>query len=659
MNPAQPRANDPDATPEDLLPAHWLRTLVAGIHATHRQSRTVPGSGVDRDALLHAYEDLVATVLAAATTGRSCIVNVVPPTATHVGDMARLRAAMLDERIAGVVRTVEQVATHLLHLTATTIKVPSNTVPAPPTTARGQSLSLLVTPATPADSIDPSVTTPTPTATSAFPWPPVPPTPRGWTTGTAPAPFDRLMFLCGMLVGGKPSLSDPAQVTATDENVSWRKSGTAPPVPQQRAHRTSMISLKPATTTTQGRKLSAAAAVVAAAGSTPRSSMSSTDTPPPPPLSAQLPSGSPRRRTLPTLLTDPDHLSARNAILAGPASAGLPYRPPTNVADLAATAAAGIRRRASQYRTSGSGVAGVPVTSTSMSVGPKRVANIVVVVLDPPNEDPRRGLTVAIQQAMLEVLARRQVTDGRVLYQVPRPFCFVVVVPVAGVSAVPPALQAGQQNEEEVFWARVAQAESGYALPLMPPLLDQFIMSVTIEHDLYPTVSSSSSFPVPKSLNLKSINALDFWHARQQSIYLHPHLKRYLRDVLVAARTHPATTTPFAALLHHMPTPPDIYTPRLLRLERAGHAPAISTHALNDLTLAVRAMGALYDCEYATPEIAQWLVPRVLAHRVASVATAAAVAAAGQEEGEVVGKGPEPAQMVAVVDALERVVPPM
>ncbi|KAJ3364066.1 hypothetical protein GGF32_002841 [Allomyces javanicus] len=638
MNAARPPANPAvgaDSAPEDPLPTHWLRTLVAGIHATHRQGRTVPGSVVDRDALLHAYEDLVATVLAAATTGRSCIVHVAPPTATHVGDMARLRAAMLDERVAGVVRTVEQVATHVLHLTATTIKVPSNTVPAPPT-ARGQSMSLLVTPATPADSIDPSVPTPTPTTTSGFPWPPVPPTPRGWTTGTAPAPFDRLTFLSGMLVGGKPSLSDPAQVTATDESVSWRMSGTAPPVPQSRAHRTSMISLKPATTTAQGRKLSAAAAVVAATASSPRSSMSSTDTPPPPPPlpSAQLPSGSPRRRTLPTLLTDPDHLSARNAILAGPASAGLPYRPPTNVADLAATAAAGIRRRASQYRASGSGVAGVPVTSTSMSVGPKRVANVVIVVLDPPNEDPRRGLTVAIQQAMLEVLTRRQVTDGRVLYQVPRPFCFVVVVPVAGVSAVQPTLQAGQQDEEELFWARVAQAEGGYALPLIPPLLDQFFMSVTIEHDLNPTVSSSTSFPVPKPLNLKSINALDFWRARQQFIYLHPHLKRYLRDVLVAARTHPATTTPFAALLHHVPTTPDTSTPRLLRLERAGHAPAISTHALNDLTLAVRAMGALYDCEYATPEIAQWLVPRVLAHRVAAVATAAAVAAAVQGDGE-------------------------
>ncbi|KNE60861.1 hypothetical protein, variant [Allomyces macrogynus ATCC 38327] len=518
-------------------------------------------------------------------------------------------------------------------------------------------MSLLVTPATPADSIDPSVTMPTPTATSAFPWPPVPPTPRGWTTGTAPAPFDRLTFLSGMLVGGKPSLSDPAQGTATDESVSWRMSGTAPPVPQSRAHRTSMISLKPATTTAQGRKLSAAAAVAAAAASTPRSSMSSTDTPPPPPPlpSAILPTGSPRRRTLPTLLTDPDHLSARNAILAGPASAGLPYRPPTNVADLAATAAAGIRRRASQYRASGS-VAGVPVTSTSMSVGPKRVANIVVIVLDPPNEDPRRGLTTSIQQAMLEVLARRQVTDGRVLYQVPRPFCFVVVVPVAGTLSVPPQQQ-GQQDEEEVFWARVAQAEGGYALPLMPPLLDQFFMSVTIEHDLNPAVSSSTSFPIPKLLDLKSISGLAFWRARQQSIYLHPHLKRYLRDVLVAARTHPATTTPFAALLHHVPTTPDTSTPRLLRLERAGHAPAISTHALNDLTLAVRAMGALYDCEYATPEIAQWLVPRVLAHRVAAVATAAAVAAAGGTGEVEVGKGP--AQMVAVVDALERVMPPV
>ncbi|KNE68613.1 hypothetical protein AMAG_19763 [Allomyces macrogynus ATCC 38327] len=101
-------ASGPDSTPEDPLPPHWLRTLVAGIHATHRHGRTVPGSVTNCDALMRAYEDLVATVLAVATTGRSCIVHVAPPPAIHIDDMARLRAVMLDERVAGVVRTVEQ-----------------------------------------------------------------------------------------------------------------------------------------------------------------------------------------------------------------------------------------------------------------------------------------------------------------------------------------------------------------------------------------------------------------------------------------------------------------------------------------------------------------------------------------------------------------------
>ncbi|CAI2183534.1 9756_t:CDS:2 [Funneliformis geosporum] len=198
-----------------------------------------------------------------------------------------------------------------------------------------------------------------------------------------------------------------------------------------------------------------------------------------------------------------------------------------------------------------------PITSNDYTFSKKKLESLSTSGFEPPSPyiSSSRSLAKAviienlldadeiIYAFLLEILIRRQVIDRSTVYNLPKSFLVIVLLPITSMK---------------------------YNLPNQ--LLDRFFISYTYEGV---GAGKSPINPAKKDLSKKMDN-----------VTIHNDMHRYMRDVVVGIRTH--------------------------RLVKGG----LTARASSDLVTLVRALAAVFQRNYATPELVLFASEKIFSHRL-------------------------------------------
>ncbi|GBB97887.1 hypothetical protein RclHR1_00310015 [Rhizophagus clarus] len=154
---------------------------------------------------------------------------------------------------------------------------------------------------------------------------------------------------------------------------------------------------------------------------------------------------------------------------------------------------------------------------------------------------------------LLEILIRKQVIDKTTIHNISKPFIIIVLLPITTMK---------------------------HNLPNQ--LLDRFFISYTYEGI---GVGKSSAIPIKRSPLIKA-SEIEELSRKMDSVTIHNDMHRYMRDVVVGIRTH--------------------------RLVKGG----LTARASSDLVILVKALAAVFQRNYATPELVLFASEKIFSHRL-------------------------------------------
>ncbi|CAG8438432.1 14015_t:CDS:10 [Ambispora leptoticha] len=210
-----------------------------------------------------------------------------------------------------------------------------------------------------------------------------------------------------------------------------------------------------------------------------------------------------------------------------------------------------------------------PVSPLDFTFSRKRHESISTSGQDPPS--PFTGSKKLAQAAiveglemnelihafLLEMLIKKQVTDRTTVYNLPRPFIVIALLPLSNTR---------------------------YKLPSQ--LLDRFFISYTYEGIIGNSGSGKAVSSSNRKNNIVRYNEIEDFSKKMEKVFIHNDMQRYIRDVVIGMRTH--------------------------RIVKGG----ITARTASDLVTLVKALAVVFQKNFVTPELVLIASEKVFSHRL-------------------------------------------